>query len=146
MSSMIANPNILVVDDNAPTRALIARILEQELHAAVTLAESAEEAKGQLLRSRYDVILLDLLMPQTSGFEVLEWLREERTPNQGTPVLVVSVMGDHESIERCRRLGASVHIVKPILRETLAAAVREHLPAQGAHVAAHGERTDPGAC
>jgi len=146
MSSMLAKPNILVVDDNAPTRALIARILEQELHAAVTLAEDGDAAKIQLRQSRFDVILLDLLMPQASGFQVLEWLRVERTPNQGTPVLVVSVMGDHESIERCRRLGASVHIVKPILRETLAAAVREHLPAQGAQASAYGERTDPGAC
>jgi CheY-like chemotaxis protein len=132
------------VDDNAPTRTLIARILEQELSADVKLAESADEAKVMLQQAHFDVILLDLLMPHASGFEVLEWLREERTPNQGTPVLVVSVMGDRESVERCSRLGASVHIVKPILRETLAAAVREHLPAQGAHVEDDGERTDPG--
>src|SRR5512147_952600 len=107
---------ILVVDDNAPTRALIARILEQELSAEVSLAESADEAKVRLGQARFDVVLLDLLMPHASGFEVLEWLRQERTPNQGTPVLVVSVLGDRESVERCRRLGASVHIVKPILR------------------------------
>jgi CheY-like chemotaxis protein len=97
----------------------------------------------QLRQIRFDVILLDLLMPHASGFDVLEWLREERTPNQGTPVLVVSVMGDQESIERCRRLGASVHIVKPILRETLAAAVREYLAAARAQDD-DGERTDPG--
>ena len=138
-----AKHRILVVDDNAPTRALIARILEQELSAEVTLAESADAAKTQLRQARFDVILLDLLMPHASGFDVLEWLREERTPNHGTPVLVVSVMGDHESIERCRRLGASVHIVKPILRETLAAAVREHLTAARAQDD-DGERTDPG--
>ena len=140
----LAKHRILVVDDNAPTRALIARILEQELSADVSLAESADEAKVRLGQARFDVILLDLLMPHASGFEVLEWLREERTPNQGTPVLVVSVMGDRESVERCSRLGASVHIVKPILRETLAAAVREHLPAPAAQGDDEGERTDPG--
>jgi CheY-like chemotaxis protein len=142
--TILTKHRILVVDDNAPTRALIARILEQELSAEVSLAESADEAKVKLGQTRFDVILLDLLMPHASGFEVLEWLREERTPNQGTPVLVVSVMGDRESVERCSRLGASVHIVKPILRETLAAAVREHLPAQEAHAEDDGERTDPG--
>lgn len=127
---MTATYKVLVVDDNEPTRLLIARILAQELPVAVTLSGGAEDAKRQIRHTHFDVILLDLLMPFASGFDVLEWMRAESTPNRSTPVLVVSVVGDEESIERCRRLGASVHIVKPILRETLAAAVREHLPAQ----------------
>jgi len=126
---MTATYKILVVDDNEPTRLLIARILAQELPVAVTLSGGAEEAKRQIRQTHFDVILLDLLMPFASGFDVLEWMREEPSPNRSTPVLVVSVVGDEASIERCRRLGASVHIVKPILRDTLAAAVREHLPA-----------------
>jgi CheY-like chemotaxis protein len=127
---MTAAYKILVVDDNEPTRLLIARILAQELPVAVTLSGGAEDAKRQIRQTHFDVILLDLLMPFASGFDVLEWMRKEPSPNRTTPVLVVSVVGDEESIERCRRLGASVHIVKPILRDTLAAAVREHLPAQ----------------
>jgi len=120
----------LVVDDDEATRLLIARILAQELPVAVTLSGGAEDAKRQIRNTRFDVILLDLLMPLASGFDVLKWMRENPTPNQGTPVLVVSVMGDRESIERCRKLGANVHIVKPILRNTLTAAVREYLPIQ----------------
>ena len=143
---MTTQYRILVVDDNEPTRLLIARILTQELPVTVTLAGGAEEARRQIRQTRFDVILLDLLMPHTSGFEVLEWMRGEPSPNKSTPVLVVSVLGDKESIERCRRLGASVHIVKPILRETLAAAVREHLPAPGQQAADNANRTDPGAC
>ena len=127
---MTATYKVLVVDDNEPTRLLIARILAQELPVAVTLSGGAEEAKRQIRQTHFDVILLDLLMPFASGFDVLEWMREEPSPNRSTPVLVVSVVGDEASIERCRRLGASVHIVKPILRDTLAAAVREHLPVQ----------------
>ena len=123
---------VLVVDDNEPTRLLIARILAQELPVAVTLSGGAEDAKRQIRQTHFDVILLDLLMPFASGFDVLEWMRSEPSPNRNTPVLVVSVVGDEASIERCRRLGASVHIVKPILRDTLAAAVREHLPVQKA--------------
>jgi len=121
--------NILVVDDNEPTRLLIARILAQELPVAVTLSGGAEDAKRHIRQTKFDVILLDLLMPFASGFDVLEWMRVEQSANRNTPVIVVSVVGDEASIERCRRLGASVHIVKPILRDTLAAAVREHLPA-----------------
>lgn len=126
---MSAQLKVLVVDDNESTRLLIARILTQELPVTTTLAASAEEAERELKNSRFDVILLDLLMPETSGFGVLEWLRSEPTPNRDTPVLVVSVLNDEESIERCRRLGASVHIVKPIFRDTLVAAVRGHLDA-----------------
>jgi len=141
---MGAQYRVLVVDDDEATRLLITRILEQELAVGVTLAGSAAQAQRQLQETRFDVILLDLLMPETSGFEVLEWMRGAKSPNRSTPVLVVSVLGDEETIERCRRLGASVHIVKPILRETLAAAVREHLPGQGRQVADNAERTDPG--
>lgn len=119
--------NVLVVDDSESTRLLIARIISQELPVAATLAGGAAEAERELRKTRFDVILLDLLMPDTSGFDVLQWLRGNATPNQHTPVLVVSALQDDETIERCRRLGASVHIVKPILRETLVAAVREHL-------------------
>jgi len=118
---------VLVVDDSESTRLLIARIITQELPVAATLAASGAEAERELKRTRFDVILLDLLMPDASGFDVLEWLRGNTTPNQSTPVLVVSALQDDETIKRCRQLGASVHIVKPILRETLVAAVREHL-------------------
>ncbi|OFZ87692.1 MAG: hypothetical protein A2W21_14470 [Betaproteobacteria bacterium RBG_16_66_20] len=142
---MTAQIRILVVDDNEPTRLLIARILTQELPVEVTLAGGADEAERQMRQTRFDIILLDLLMPDASGFDVLEWLRGERSPNRSTPVLVVSVLDDPESIERCRRLGASVHIVKPILRETLAAAVREHLPVHLQQAAGNADRSDPGA-
>jgi len=136
---------VLVVDDNEPTRLLIARILTQELPVEVTLSGGAEEAEHQMQSTHFDVILLDLLMPHASGFDVLKWMREGHSPNRNTPVLVVSVLGDQESIERCRRLGASVHIVKPILRDTLAAAVREHLPGPGHQAADKDGHTEPGA-
>ncbi|HVP09012.1 MAG TPA: response regulator [Burkholderiales bacterium] len=120
---------VLVVDDSESTRLLIARIITQELPVGVTLAANGDEAERELKQTHFDVILLDLLMPDTSGFAVLEWLRHNATPNQNTPVLVVSALQDEETIERCRMLGASVHIVKPILRERLVAAVREQLDA-----------------
>jgi len=141
---MAAQNRILVVDDNEPTQQLIARILTQELPVEVTLAGSAEEAQRQMQQTHFDVIVLDLLMPHASGFDVLEWMRKGTSPNRDTPVLVVSVLGDQASVERCRSLGASVHIVKPILRETLAAAVREHLPASPQAPAGKAERTDSG--
>ncbi|MFY9315491.1 MAG: response regulator [Burkholderiales bacterium] len=71
---------------------------------ATTLAEGAADAERELSQMRFDVVLLDLLMPETSGFAVLERLRSNSTPNQDTPVLVVSALHDEETIERCRKL------------------------------------------
>ena len=118
---------VLVVDDNEPTRALIGRILSQELDVDVQLAGSGAEAERLAEQHRYDVILLDLLMPGTSGFDVLQWLRTRSGLNRATPVIVVSVLGDEQSVQRCNALGATFHVVKPIMRESLARVVAEHL-------------------
>lgn len=122
-----ARKTILVVDDNEPTRALIARILSQELDVDVELAGSGAQAERMAEERRYDVVLLDLLMPGTSGFDVLQWLRAQSRLNRATPVIVVSVLGDEQSVQRCKALGATFHVVKPIMRESLARVVAEHL-------------------
>ena len=120
--------SILIVDDNEATRALIGRILEQELGGDIALAGSAAEAEQQLRHTRFDVILLDLLMPGISGFELLRKIRTGTHVNRETPVIVVSVLGDEESLRRCRALGATFHVVKPIMRESLTRVVADHLP------------------
>lgn len=127
MTAVVQRKVVLVVDDNAPTRALIGRILEQELAVEVVLAGGAHEAQRLADDRRFDAILLDLLMPGVSGFELLQWLRTESRSNQRTPVVVVSVLGDDESVRRCNALGATFHVVKPIMRESLARVVAEHL-------------------
>ena len=118
---MAANPdrrNVLIVDDHEPTRLLIGRIVTQEMGARVALAGTCEEALRLAQQSRYDVILLDLLMPGIGGYEVLRRLRA-KGENRATPILVVSVMSDHESIERCRLLGATAFVAKPVDRELI---------------------------
>lgn len=130
---------VLVVDDNEATRLLIGRILRQELHVDAVLAGSAAEAMRKLGRRRYDLILLDLLMPDASGFDVLQFARSKESRNRATKVLVLSVLGDAETIERCRELGATHHIVKPVLRESLAAAVRAHLPDKSQGIGSNGD-------
>jgi two-component system response regulator len=134
---------VLVVDDNEATRLLIGRILRQELNVDAVLAGSAAEATHKLRRRRYDLILLDLLMPDVSGFEVLRFARSKESRNRATRILVLSVLGDAETIERCRELGATHHIVKPVLRESLAAAVRAHLPERAQGASANGNDGEP---
>ena len=126
---MVATPdrrNVLIVDDHEPTRLLIGRIVTQEMGARVTLAGTCEEAIRLALQAKYDVILLDLLMPGISGYEVLRRVRAKGA-NRATPILVVSVMSDHASIERCRLLGATAFIEKPVDRELITTMLRSLL-------------------
>ena len=72
------------------------------------------------------MILLDLLMPGIGGYEVLRQMRE-RGANRATPILVVSVMSNHESRERCRLLGATAFLAKPVDRELVTTMLRSLL-------------------
>jgi len=123
MATAAKRRDVLIVDDHEPTRLLIGRIITQELGARVTLAGTCEEALRLAEHTAYDVILLDLLMPGIGGYEVLRQLRE-RGANRATPILVVSVMSNHESRERCRLLGATAFIAKPVDRELVTTMLR----------------------
>lgn len=126
MTATTERRNVLIVDDHEPTRLLIGRIVTQELRARVTLAGTCEEALRLAEHTAYDVILLDLLMPGIGGYEVLRLLRQEGA-NRTTPILVVSVMSNQESTERCRLLGATAFVAKPVDRELVTTMLRSLL-------------------
>jgi CheY-like chemotaxis protein len=131
MAAEAKRRNVLIVDDHEPTRLLIGRIVTQELGARVILAGTCEEALRMAEQTQYDVILLDLLMPGIGGYEVLRLMRE-RGANRATPILVVSVMSNHESRERCRLLGATSFLAKPVDRELVTTMLRSLLGPRGA--------------
>jgi len=117
---------VLIVDDHEPTRLLVGRIVTQETGARVMLAATCEDALRLAQETKYDVLLLDLLMPGIGGYEVLRRIRAEGA-NRATPVLVVSVMSDHDSIARCQFLGATAFVAKPVDREVLTTMLRSLL-------------------
>jgi CheY-like chemotaxis protein len=123
--------DVLIIDDHEPTRLLIGRIVTQEMGARVTLAGTCEEALRLAQQSKFDVILLDLLMPGVGGYEVLRRVRAAGA-NRATPILVISVMSDHDSIERCRLLGATAFVGKPVDRELVTTMLRSLLVPQRA--------------
>ncbi|MDA8110805.1 MAG: response regulator [Betaproteobacteria bacterium] len=120
---------VLIIDDEESTRLLLARILTQDLKAEVTLAGTCEQALKLAGNFAYDAILLDLLMPGIGGYEVLRAIRAG-SPNAHTPVVVVSVLGDPQSVEKTLAAGASAYLVKPIERRALVAAVKTQLAAR----------------
>lgn len=126
MAGIIDRRDVLIVDDHEPTRLLVGRIVSQELRARVSLAGTCEEALRLAAEKTYDVILLDLLMPGIGGYEVLRKIRAGGL-NRGTPILVLSVMATHESMERCRQLGATAFLAKPVDRELVTTMLRSLL-------------------
>jgi DNA-binding response OmpR family regulator len=120
---------VLIIDDEESMRLFLARILATGLKAEVTLAGTCEQALRLAGNYAYDAILLDLRMPGVGGFEVLAEIRRA-TPNAATPVIVVSVLNDQATRDRCTKAGASAYVVKPVERNTLVAAVKAQIAAR----------------
>jgi len=103
--------SILVVDDNTSNRDVLARRLTREGHKVVTAANGAA-ALDLVGRLDFDIILLDLIMPGMSGFEILRRLKAaERTSH--IPVIVISALDELDSVVRCIEAGAEDYLTKP---------------------------------
>jgi signal transduction histidine kinase/DNA-binding response OmpR family regulator len=114
---------ILVVDDDASVRQLIARHLEQEGWKTVQASNAADAV--QLARESRPVLMtLDVMMPDASGWWVLEKLRED-PETAGLPVLVVTIVEDQRLVFA---LGASDYLAKPYDRNALVEKVHHLLP------------------
>lgn len=126
LSNGAANRTALVVDDDESTRVLVAKILSQELGVQSVLAGTCEDALRLANQRKFDIIMLDLLMPGIGGFEVLKAIRAG-SANVDTPVIVLSVLDDKESVDRCMALKAHAFITKPVNREIVAGMAKAYL-------------------
>jgi class 3 adenylate cyclase len=103
---------MLVVDDNRLNRLLLTRALEQQGHY-VSNAENGRIAMNMLRSQLFDVLLLDIDMPEMNGFEVLEAML---TDNQlrDIPVIMTSASDELDRVVRCIEMGAEDYLVKPL--------------------------------
>jgi adenylate cyclase len=110
---MIQNDvRILIVDDNEDNRYTLARRLQREGWTNVASAENGREALDRIVKERFDLVLLDIMMPEVNGYEVLEKLKADpRT--RDIPVLMISALSEIESVVRCIGLGAEDYLPKP---------------------------------
>jgi adenylate cyclase len=103
---------ILVVDDNKMNRLLLARGLEQQGHR-VSFAENGRQALQMLRGGCFDLVLLDVLMPEMDGYEVLRELTED-SELKNVPVVMVSAVSELDSVVLCIEMGADDYLSKPI--------------------------------
>src|SRR5207344_1722103 len=107
-----ATARLLIVDDNKVNRLLLLRSVEMQGHR-VALAENGRVALEMLRREPYDLLLLDIEMPEMDGFAVLEQLKAD-PQLRDLPVIVTSSVEGLDNIVRCIGLGAEDYLPKPV--------------------------------
>ena len=113
---MQARRVLVVEDDSAIRRGLVDAL--QFAGYEVLQAANGQEGLAQALRATFDLLLLDLILPGCSGFEILQELREARPT---LPVIILTARGEEQDRVKGLRLGADDYVVKPFsVRELLA--------------------------
>ena len=103
---------VLLVEDDPFLSSLLKNRLQKE-GLEVTLAKDGEEALNSLKSGKPDLILLDLILPKKSGFEVMEEMRADpQMQFQELPIIIISNLGQPEDISRGQALGAIEYFVK----------------------------------
>lgn len=132
--------NILVVDDELGIRDLLSEILNDEGHS-VDLAENATQARAARAGNTYDLVLLDIWMPDTDGVSLLkEWA------TAGVLTMPVIMMSGHATIDtavEATRIGAFSFLEKPITLQKLLKAVEQGLARNSAQQAAPAAAAQP---
>src|SRR5579864_4328592 len=116
---------LMVVDDNEMNRDLLARRLQREGYA-VSTAEDGYKALALVKTRRFDLILLDLMMPGISGMDVLPLLRQIDSLAD-LPVIITTAKDQSDDVVEALRLGANDYVVKPIDLPVLLARIQTQL-------------------
>ena len=92
----VHDAKLLIVDDNADNRDVLARRLKRLGYENVAFAEDGIEAMAAIAADRFDAVLLDVMMPRRNGIEVLEAMRDQERLEQ-TPVIMISAATERHS-------------------------------------------------
>jgi predicted signal transduction protein with EAL and GGDEF domain len=113
---------LLVVDDEELNRDMLSRRLARYGYEVVTVA-SGPEALAAVERNAFDALLVDVMMPDMSGLEVLRRLREQRSAEE-LPILMVTARAQSEDVVEALDLGANDYVTKPIDMQVMLARIR----------------------
>jgi CheY-like chemotaxis protein len=113
---------ILVVDDNEDNRYTLVHRLEREGYGNITEAENGRQALEVLMERPFDLVLLDIMMPEMNGYQLLEHMKAD-TSLRDIPVVMISASEEIESVVRCIELGAEDYLMKPFNKVLLKARV-----------------------
>ena len=135
-----SSATVLVVDDNEMNRLLLVRRLEHEGHRVIC-AEHGRQALEALGRGAIDLVLLDIMMPEMDGHQVLQRMKTDNVM-QHVPVVMISANDEMDSVIRCIELGAEDYLTKPFNAVLLKARVSACLDKKRLHDREDGLRRE----
>ncbi len=127
LSRALSKPLVLAVDDNLDNLVLLEYQLESVSHCAVVTAATGESAVHLAQHTQPDLILLDILLPDMNGVEVIERLRKLPT-TAGIPIVALTALARTEDRDRILDSGCNDYLSKPYDLDDLQAVVNRHLP------------------
>jgi CheY-like chemotaxis protein len=116
-------PRILITDDSSFQRKIISSILEKEGFETVC-ARNGREGLELAVESSPDLIILDLLMPEMDGFEMMRQIRER---GFSAPIIILTADIQDSTKEKCQEMGAAACLNKPLKKDDLLATIRDIL-------------------
>jgi CheY-like chemotaxis protein len=128
LSTHPAALDLLVVDDHATNRLVASATIMRGLpNASIDHAVNGTEALEKMRRHRYDLVLMDLIMPDLSGIEVVQRIRQEApAPLCDVPVVALTANLAEDAVKECLNLGFKEVLPKPFTREALLQAIVQH--------------------
>lgn len=112
MVTSLEPARLLVIDDNKVNRMVLSRNLEQQGHIVET-AENGKEGLEKIRTQSFDLVLLDIEMPEMDGFQVLEACLNDISLRQ-IPIIMTSAMEELDAVVKCVELGAEDYLTKPV--------------------------------
>jgi two-component system chemotaxis response regulator CheY len=123
-------PEVLVVDDSKVMREMIAACLRPDPSLTITQAASGLEAIERISLTPFDLVVLDLNMPDIGGLEVVEFVRSQ-DKLRALPILIVTTRAEDSSREAVLAAGASRYMTKPFTPDVILAEVQSLLSGPG---------------
>jgi two-component system chemotaxis response regulator CheY len=118
---------ILIVEDSATMRSLLASTLEElDVPVKITEASSGFEALRFLPREQYDLVVTDINMPDINGLELVSFVKNNEK-YRGIPLVIVSTEGSERDRDKGLGLGADAYLVKPFDPDALRQVARDLL-------------------
>ncbi|MFP4054865.1 MAG: ABC transporter substrate binding protein [Phycisphaerae bacterium] len=133
---------ILVAEDNAVNRTFLIRLLERRGHSVTAVTSGDLAVRAMANPDNFDLVLMDLQMPEMSGLEAAKQIRRrERALGGYTPIIAVTAHATREDREKSLESGMEGYVTKPINQQELLCEIARVVPAR-APVRAGGEETD----
>jgi len=122
---MITEANVLIVDDISENRLILEELLKNLGHKYSSV-ENGQEAVDLLKEKKFDLILLDIMMPVMDGYKTLEFIKNDQNLKY-IPVIMITTVDEMDSIIKCIQLGAEDYLPKPFEPEILKARIDNSL-------------------